>query len=223
MANKTLLDAVNEILTRVGFIAGDAGELATLTDSARQPAIDVAIQVVNEGISDLYTACEKAMPQEQAEATLVLVLNTRAYSLATGMVQIRWPMIDRTNTQFIANYPGDYNDMLSADPEQDDTGLPMFGTIRPTDSKLFLDRAPTSVEAGRTYYYQYDKDLTLTLAASAVPFIDTVFHAMVPAWVQLWKREKRNEFDGDLFKKSMGLAARYLSQQQPRSNYSPRG
>jgi hypothetical protein len=24
MANKTLLDAVNEILTRVGFIAGDA-------------------------------------------------------------------------------------------------------------------------------------------------------------------------------------------------------
>ena len=31
-----------------GIIAGDAGELTTLTDSARQRPIDIAIQVVNE-------------------------------------------------------------------------------------------------------------------------------------------------------------------------------
>lgn len=219
---KTLINGVNEILKRVGFISGDAGVLTTLTDSARQVAIDTAVQVINEGIGELYSATGKPLPSEQAEATITLVLATRAYTLNTGLVQMRWPLIDRTNTQFIAQYPGDYNDMLMADPEQDDTGLPMLGTIRPTDGKLFLDRAPTSVEAGRVYYYQYDKDLVLDEVADTMPFSDTVFREMVPVWVQLWKREKRNEFDGDLFKKMIGTASRYLTQQQPRDHYSPR-
>jgi hypothetical protein len=219
---KSLLNCVNEILKRTGVVAGDAGLLTTLTDSARQVSIDAAIQVVNEGIDELYSTAEIAHPNEQAESSIVLVAGTRAYSLAAGVIQLRWPLRDKTNSQRLFEYPGGYNAMLDADIEQDDTGLPLYAAIRPTDGYLHLDRAPTSVEAGRTYTYQYDKTLELTVAASTVPFNDTVFRAMVPAWVQLWKRERRNEFDDGLYRQSVGRASRLLGQAQMRTDYGPR-
>lgn len=220
---KSLLNCVNEILKRTSIIAGDAGLLTTLTDSARQVAIDQAIQVVNEGIDDLYaTPGVPALPNEQTESTITLVAGTRAYALAAGVVQLTWPMIDKTNTQFLYQFPGGYAAMLVSDPEQDDTGLPVFAAIRPTDGYLHLDRAPTSAEAGRVYTYQYHKDLALSAAADTVPFKDVVFRAMVPAWVQLWKREMRNEFDGDLYKVNVGRAASLMTQNVARKSYSPR-
>ncbi len=219
---KTLLDGVNEILKRVNEIAGDAGLLTTLTDSARQHPIDLCVQVINEGLDELYSATSKPMPKEQAEATITLVTGTREYVLATDLVQMRWPLIDKTNTQMIWRYD-DYNAMLMLDPEQDNTGLPHYGAISPVNGKLHLDCAPTSIENGKIYTYQYDKDLVLTIAASAMPFTDACFRAMVPAWVQLYKREKRNEFDDKLFKMTIGRAARFVTTVQPRNCYSPRG
>lgn len=219
---KTLLDAVNEIMKRVGLIAGDAGLLTTLEDSARQRAIDIAIQVVNEGIDELYSATNKPAPRSQAEGTITLVAGTRAYELAEDLVQLRWPFVDKSNNQYLVDYPGGYNQLLIDDPEQDDTGLPHYATIRPTDGYAYLDRAPTSEDADRIYTYQYDKELELVEADDTVPFTDAAFRAMVPAWVQLWKREMRNEFDGDLFSASLGRAARFMIMKQPRSHYCPR-
>lgn len=219
---RTLLNCTNEILKRVGIISGDAGLLTTLTDTARQRSIDVAIQSINEGIDELYSASTIAMPNEQAESTVTLADGTLAYTLATDLVQLRWPMIDKTNNQYLNEHPGGYDAMLPNDAEQDDTGLPHLAAIRPTDGKLHLDRAPTSLEAGRIYTYQYDKDLELSILTDTVPFENAVFRAMVPAWVQIWKRELRNEFDGDLFKFSIGRAARLMTKGQSRSDWSPR-
>lgn len=219
---KTLLNATNEIFKRVGLIAGDAALLTTLTDSPRQRAIDQAVQVVNEGITELYSVADIALPNESAEGTVTLVTGTRAYSLNAALVMLRWPLIDKTNNQYIREYPGGYAAMLIADPEQDDTGLPMFGAIRPTDGLLHLDRAPQAADNGKVYTYQYDKSLLLTLAADTVPFNDTIFGQMVPAWVQLWKREMRNEFDGELYRKSMGAASRLLKQKPARTSWLPR-
>lgn len=220
---KSLLNGVNEILLRVGMIAGDAGLLTTLTDSARQPAIDVAVQTINEGIEELYSTCEIPQPNEQAQSTITLVTSTRNYTLAADLIQMRWPLIDKTNNQYIHEYPGGYNALLQHDPEQDDTGLPYYSAIRPTDGALFMDRAPTSVENGKIYTYQYDKNLAITTAAATVPFNDAVFRAMVPAWVQMWKRDRRQEFDGPFFRLSIGRASRLLTMKQPRTDYSPRG
>ncbi len=50
---QTLLQAVNAILKRTAIVAGDAGALTTLTDSARQVSIDQAVQVINEGVAEL--------------------------------------------------------------------------------------------------------------------------------------------------------------------------
>lgn len=219
---KTLLNCTNEILKRVGLIAGDSGLLTTLTDSARQVGIDVAIQVVNEGIDELYAASQVPKPNGQGEGTVTLATADRSYALATGVVRLRWPMVDKTNTQFMFQYPGGYNALLLADPEQDDTGLPLYGAINPTNGELHLDRAPRSEENGRIYTYQYEKDVSLAAAADTVPFKDIVFRAMVPVWVQLWKRERRNEFDGDLFRNDLGRAAKLMTQIEPRDSWSPR-
>ena len=222
MANKTLLNATNEILKRVGIIAGDAGLLTSLTDSARQKSIDTAIQVTNEGIADLYVASNSALPNKQAESTITLVTGTRNYTLATTLVMLRWPLIDRTNNQYITEYPGGYNAMLIGDMEQDDTGLPHWAAIRPTDGALFMDRAPTSVENGRVYTYQYDKDTVLTLLTDTVPFGDEVFRAMVPAWAQLWRRDRQNSFDEPIYRRAVGDASLRLRKLPMRDNYSPR-
>lgn len=219
---KTLLNAVNEVLTRVGIIAGDSGDLTTLTDSARQRYIDVAVQVINEGIDELYTMQQRPMPSQQKEATLTLLLATRAYTLATDLLKLRWPLIDKTNNQFIVEFPGGYNEMLVFDTEQTDTGLPMAGAIRPTDAKLFLDRAPTATEAGRLYTYQYDRDMVLDSAADTVPFSDAVFRDLVPAWAHLWERTMRGAKDAEEFKLSLGRAGRHLPQIPARDSYSPR-
>lgn len=219
---KTALDAVNAILRRSSIIAGDSGELTTLTDSARQVSIDIAMQVINEGIGELYSTSELALPNQQAESTVTLVTGTRAYSLHADLVRLHWPLIDKTNSQFMVEYPGGYDAMLSGDLEQDDTGLPYYATIRPTDGKLHVDRAPTSVENGRVYTYQYDKTLRLTTAAGTVPFNNDIFDAMVPAWVQLFKRDRRSEFDEGLYHLSVGRASRLLTQKPVRSSYSNR-
>lgn len=222
MANKTLLNAVNAILQRVSYTAGDAGAVTSLTDSARQVAIDCAVQVINESISELYSTTDTPQPSEQAESTIVLATGTRAYSLATDLVQMRWPLIDKTNTQYIREYAGGYNALLLLDPEQDNTGLPNWGAIRATDGKLHLDVAPTSTENGKTYTYQYDKSLVMTTAAATVPFNVDVFNAMVPCWSEMWKREQRQSFDADLVKASFGRASRLLTQRQMRDSWSPR-
>lgn len=219
---KTLLNSVNEVLKRTGVIAGDSGMLTSLTDSGRQVAIDAAIQVINEGIDELYSVSRIAQPNEQAESTITLVEDQQNYALAADLVQLRYPMIDKANNQYIMEFQGGYNTLLILDPERDDTGLPHWAMISPVDGELVLDRKPTDEDAGRSYTYQYDKDLSLTLLTDTVPFKDVVHRAMVPAWVQLWKRERRNEFDGSLFTASMGRASRLLTQKIPRSHYCPR-
>lgn len=218
----TLLQAVNEILKRTGEIAGENQEFSNLTNDARQRAIDVAVQVINEGMDELYSTTGLPHPKEQAEDTITLVAGDRDYALASDLVQLRFPLIDKSNNHYIFEFAGGYNRLLIHDPEQDDTGLPHYGVISPVDGQLYLDRAPTSNDAGRVYTYQYDKDLSLSDSADTFPFPDAVFRAMVPAWVQLWKREMRNEFDGDLFNANMGRASRFLMQKHPRTHWSPR-
>ena len=221
---KTLLNAVNEILKRAGVIAGADGEFSSLSSTARQRDIDVAVQVVNEGLDELYRLVETPRPNVQKETSLTLVASTRAYTLATDLVRMRWPLIDKTNTQFLHEYAAGYNALLQLDPEQDDTGLPHFCAISPVDGSLHMDRAPTSIEAGRVYTYQYDKDTTMDEATDEVPFKDIVFRAMVPVWANLWKRDRRgkDEFDAGLFALHLGRAAGALNQKPHKSSYNPR-
>ena len=217
---KTLLNGVNEVFKRVGIISGSQGELTSLTDSARQRYIDVAVQAWNEAVEELYTTMDQPMPQELAEDTLTLVEDDRDYALASDLVQLHFPLLDETNNHYIFEFHGKYLDLVNSQPNPDGyTGLPHFAVIRPTDGQLYMDRIPRADDAGRVYKYRYDKDVSLSAAADTFPFTDVTFRAMVPAVSQIWMRDERNNFDSGMFSASIGRAARVISLQQPRESW----
>lgn len=219
----TLLDAVNEILKRVRVIdTGNTGLLTSLTNSSTQHNIDVAVQVINEGIDELYSAIGKSMPGQSAESTITLATGLREYSLSANLITVKWPMVDRTNTQYLFEWEGTYEDLLAIDPQQNQSGLPIWGMISPITSKLRVDRQCDAASNGRIYTYEYETNTVLVNSTDAIPFNDACFRAMVPAWVQLYKREERNEFDQPLFQQAIGRASRFVSEEKPRDSYSPR-
>lgn len=219
----TLLDGVNEVLKRVGKIAGESGELLTLTDVARQRYVDTAVQIWNELVEQLYSESDLPMPKELAEDTITLVTDDRDYDLASDLVQLHWPLLDETNGQYITAYPGGYMQMVIDQPfPANETGLAMFAAIRPTDGQLYLDKIPTANENSRVYKYRYDKDVSLSEASDTFPFSDQVFRAMVPAVSEVWSKRHNNTFNESHFNSSMGRAARFLTKVQQRTSWNPR-
>jgi hypothetical protein len=150
----TLLDCVNETLKRVNVIAGNAALLSSLTNSPLQHNIDVAVQVINEGIDELFTSQNKSLPLEQKESTITLATGVREYALAADLITLIWPMIDRPNTQYLFLYEEGYNAMLLLDPQQVYTGLPIWGVISPITGLLRVDRAPDIPSSGHVYTYE---------------------------------------------------------------------
>jgi hypothetical protein len=223
----TLLTAVNDILKRASIIAGDSSALTSLTDAARQVDIDISVQVINEANIALYADAKRTPPSGQSSSTITLVTNTRNYTLASDIVRLHNTdgilAVDKTNTQFIYEYDGGYDRLLQdIDPEVDDTGTPLYGVIRPTDGALYVYPTPDSTVNGNVYTYQYDKSLIMSTYTDTFPFSDDCYSMMRPCYFQLWKRQRRNEFDGDLFKAAIGTAAKLLPQLPQRTDYFPR-
>lgn len=218
----TLLDGVNAVLKRVKVIQGDSGALASLTDSARQNYIDICIQIWNELVEQLYSVSEVSMPKELAENTITLATGDRDYALQTDVVQLHFPLLDETNGQYITEYPGGYLQLVQDQPfPANETGLPTMAAIRPTDGQLYLDRIPTSAENGRVYKYRYDKDVSLSVAASTFPFIDPVYRAMIPAVAEVWMLRNNQTYNDGVYKSSMGRASRLLTGKQLRDSWLP--
>ncbi|MCH8136503.1 MAG: hypothetical protein IIB77_11035 [Proteobacteria bacterium] len=221
---KTLLNGVNELLKKVNIIDEDAGIFTTLSDSANQTFIDLAVQSINETVDELYSVSRRPKPKQLAESTITLVADDQDYALETDLIRIHrdFGLIDETNTRFITILDEDgYRQLIIADMGQDDTGLPHLAAIRPTDGELFLDRKPTSAEVGLIYKYRYDKDLVLSAADDAFPFTDTVFRALISAAAELWRFHKHGEFAQGLFNASLARAARYLSKINERTSWQP--
>lgn len=222
MADKTLLNGVNELLKRVQIIQGDTGVLTSITDAAIQGFIDIAIQIWNELVDQLYDAANLPQPNELAENTITLVTSTRDYALQSDLNQLRFPLLDETNGRVLLEFPGGYLGIVNNQfTPANYTGLPFYAAIRPTDGKLYLDRIPTASENGLVYKYRYDKDLELTTAASLFPFSHVVFRALVPAAAELWNLNQKNKFNSGVFKNSIGRAARYLTKKQARGSWLP--
>jgi len=237
-----ITDAVNKVLKDARVIQGDAGELTSLTDTARQPDIDAALAAWNEITHELYTL--GLFTGEAAEGSIVLSTSTttvtasgagtypglREYSLATDFERFAGEgdtavLIDATNTQTMLPYDGGYmamrRDQVTA---TDFTGLPHRYTINPVTGYLRVDADPTSSYAGRTYTYIYDKRLVFTGTATSdtFPYSDTVVDALTPAVKELFSRKREGEFDSGLFKLAYNRAVSYLTQSQPRTRYGKR-
>ena len=220
--SKTLLNGVNEVLIQLGYIKGNSGELVSLTDAQRQTSIDQVIQAWNRLLIELYNASDIALPNELAENTITLVTDDRDYVLQTDLVQIRYPLVNQTTGQQLYEYNGGYTQLFKDQSQPANyTGQATFATIRPTDGELYLDRIPTSSENGDVYTYQYDKEITLSLAADTFPFTDSVFNVLVSACAELVSRYKKRSFDAGEYSKSLGLGVSLMTKGQQRTSWTP--
>lgn len=221
---KSLLNGVNEVLKKTKILDSDAGLLTSLTDSGRQTFVDCAVQALNEAVDDLYSTSKISKPNMLAEATITLVTADRDYALNASMILLRreYHLIDETNDHIIPILGEDgYWNTVYNDLGQDDTGLPSFAALRPTDGQLVFDRLPTAAENGRIYKYRYDTDLELVAFDDEFPFNNMVFRAIVPAAAELWKMHQQQEFLTPVYRASMARAARYLRGTPPRSSWLP--
>lgn len=219
---KTLLNGVNEVLKKVGVIQGDSGAFSSLSDSARQIWIDTAVQCWNEAIDELYSLTGESIPSGIASSTLTILTSTRAYSLASGLVRLHWPLHDTTNGQFIDEYPGGYERMIHDEVTANSvTGQSFLAAINPTTGGLYLNALPTSAENGTVYTYYYETDLGMSTASASMPFSDAVFRAMVPAVAELWRKNQRNTFDKPAYDLSLARAGRLALKIPQRDSYLP--
>lgn len=218
----TLLNGVNEILER-GRVLDSNNSLTSLTDTGIQYWIDLAIKVWGELLDHVYTQARRPLPQELAESTITLVADDRDYALASDLVQLHFPLIDETNGRYILEWPGGYLDLVKSQLIPSNyTGQPFYGTIRPTDDYLYLDRIPQSTEAGQVYKYRYDKDFAMSVAADTFPFKDAVYRSLLPAAYELWSLYANKEYNGGVFDASVGRAARMLIGTQQRESWASR-
>ena len=219
--SKTLLNGVNEVLKKTDVLDSDAGLLTTLTDSARQTLIDTTVQAINEIVDELYVLAKMSKPKQMRESTITLSDGVKKYSLHSKLLMLRteYHLIDETNSHTITIIPDGYHDIVLGDLDQDDTGLPHFCAISPIDGKLVMDRAPTSVEAGRVYKYRYDRDLSLDEADDVFPFNDAVFRSVVTGAAERYKFYRHLEFSDGIYRRAMSMAARYLREMPPRTSY----
>lgn len=214
----TFLEAVNESLKRVGLIQGDAGELTTFNDSARQTDIDVMIQVWNEVIEGLYYF--HTFPQEVGEDTFTLVANQREYDVASDFEGFVTDPTDETNGHRLFEYPGGYIQLTHDQLQPSNySGQPTYYVINPQNGKIRLDTEPTSDNAGDVYTYRYTKSLKMESTTDTFPFSDNVVRNLYEATAQLWSFKRKETWNKNLFDASMAMAQRRLNPQERKKTY----
>lgn len=215
----TLLTAVNAVLNKVHITSG-SGALSSLTDSGRQIYIDEAVRLWNEAIDTLYDMTGSSRVQEAGETTVTLVTDTREYSLPSGLVQVRWPLVEAANGYVIYAYPGGYEQMRIDQRQPDDwAGLPLYACINPVTNKLRVDRAPTLDENGLEFTLLYDKDNSMTAASDTLPVPDAVYRALIPVVATRWEGAKRNNYDEGEWRRQLSRAASFMARDVRRTHW----
>ena len=218
---KTLLNFVNEVLKKTDVLDSDVGLLTSLSDSARQTLIDLAVQSINEVIDEAYDVQGLSKPKQMRESSITLVAPNKDYALHSSLVTLRneYHLIDQTNNHVIYILEDGYYRIVQGDLQQDDTGLPSYCAISPINGRLVFDRTPTSAEAGRVYKYRYDTDLELEVATDDVPFSNEVFRALVECAAERFKFHKHLEFSETAYNKGLARARRFIRKLPARASY----
>lgn len=218
----TLLEATNLLLTHVREV-DSRGPLTSLTDSARQTKIDLAIRSWNSAVAMLFELSAKPVPTQAREADLTLEQGKRIYPLAKELIHLYWPIRHKnTSTQEAQGYQihlyspneadGGYMRLLAEDiPQGRREGRPLRAAFTATRRELIMDRIPTEAEDGQIYTYTYSRRLHLASEEDTFPFGDATVDALVPAAAELWRGDYQASRDSPIFRTFMATAARTMN------------
>ena len=214
---KTLLNVVSTCLNKA---RRNTGTLSSLTNSALQQDIDTFVDAINEVLADLAT--KGTQLTEAGEGTVTLVSGQREYDLPSDFAQFSENpvMLDETYGNQIWPYPGGYEGLrrIQTIPSKF-VGLPNHYVLNPETGKIRFDNEPGSTEADRVYRFTYDKEISLSVATDTFPFGDPVISTLTPAFVQMWNRDQKQEFDAAIYNLALANAARLMTMKQARKRY----
>lgn len=215
----TFLQAVNKTLKRVRVVHGDAGELTSFVDTARQENIDIARDIWNELIHELFNLNIFSRGAEIGQ--FVLVTDIREYDLEPNFEQMASDIIrNESETWFLKPYRGGYLQMWEDQIDPSDfEGQPRAWSINPSSNMIRVDTTPKADQNGDIYKYLYNRRLFLDDTGDAFPFSDTVVDSLVPATAEMWKRARDKDFDAGLMGLSFNRAVSYLTQARPKNTY----
>jgi hypothetical protein len=223
----TALQGLNAILKRVKVVQGDSAAITSFTDTAKQHSIDLALQIINEVIHEMYD--KGAVAQSTATGTITLATDTREYAVPSDFERMAGKqyadkvMITTDNVK-IFEYPGGYARMFADQPDPTEfLGAPNFWAINSTNGQFRLDRTPQSEQNGDVYSFLYEKRLLIDEATDTFPFSDTVFDALLPVIAELWSVDqdadsRRAAYAGTSFVRAIKMAR----QVRPRAAYGVR-
>jgi len=220
----TALQGINAILKRVKVVQGDSAAITSFTDTNKQHSIDIALQILNEVIHEMYLL--GAAPQATATGTITLVTSQREYSAPSdfeGMAGNTYEekvMITADKVKMF-EYPGGYLKMFADQTDPTDyLGHPTFWAINTSNGKFRIDRTPQSEQNGDAYTFVYLKRLVIDEVGDTFPFSDTVFDALLPVVATLWSTDQDADGRGSAYgSRSFARAVKLAQQVSPRSHY----
>lgn len=204
---KTLLDAVNDLLTNTRHISGTDGKLTSLTDAPRQVWIDGAVISIRDTVQEAYGHSREPLPKVMRTADIVLEADRRTYPLENEVIKLVWPLRDETNGEVILEHPRGYFGILEEQLEPAQfTGLPYQAALEPYRREIYMDRIPTATYAGRIYKARYQTRLTFGASGDVFPFNDDAVDAMVQSATERFRRRFQNAFDEGNYAEGMARA-----------------
>lgn len=219
---KTLLNGVNEVLTRTSIVNSN-NLLTSLDNSPKQIFIDLAVQCWNESVDHIFSKADQLIPRQAEEDQITLKTDIRTYSLPSDLIQLRWPFHNEEEGLYIYEYQGGYDELRNVLVQPDNyTGQPNTGAIDPIDGDLYIDRIPTSSEDGYVYKFRYWRDTVLERSTDRFPFDDGVFRAMVPTVAELWRYYRHNKYGDGMATVNFSRAIRMIKKQPRKTAYIKR-
>jgi hypothetical protein len=169
----TFLEAVNRMLRINKVIKGDDDNIASFTETQHAAGVSIAQIAVQAELDDLVS--DKIIAFEKTFGTIVTVDATRSYALPSNFVRLYGEdpfLYDATSKVDIYEYPGGVDALRHEFPEyKTQVGAPQWWYIDPTTTKqISLFYIPDTVNAGKTWAFDYEKDVSVVNASDTLPF-----------------------------------------------------
>lgn len=166
----TFLGAVNRVLRASGILRGDDDTITTFSDTQHNAALNLAIIAVQSELGEMVS--DRVIPYERASGTINTVAGTRAYALAADFVRLygQHPFFyDATNNTQIYEWPGGFDNLRhTIYTYATDAGYPSWWYGEETTTKqVAFYQVPNEA---LTLTYDYEKDVSVTVAADTMPF-----------------------------------------------------
>lgn len=208
----TFLDGVNRVLRMNSIIKGDDDNITTFSSTQHAAYIELARISIQNELNSLIS--ERLIPFEKTSDTVALIESQRTYGLATDFIRFfgtNPSFYDSVDNIRIYMLRGGEDALRDLDfkyktAEGNPSGWYWDST---TSKKVGFYQVPDSVVAGRSYEYDYEKSVSVTVATDQLPFYNAEeYQSFVSMAAQRFKYTNQEKDTGLLSQDATWISAK---------------